>query len=146
MQAMWVWFTLGEGKVMGTQCDLKLRSTCWNLDLCTSTAAGLSLCAKKLNSNREVSPSSVLVLRKGLATHSGNCPVNASLFAVLLFPVLHQWLEFRYLKLVLQQSEELNRAYIWTVQPIFLTHGQNYLFFQENNSFWLGTSLHFVLF
>lgn len=44
--------------------------------------------------------------------HSGHCPINVSLSVGLLFPVLHQWLEFKYLKQVFQQSEEWNTAYV----------------------------------
>lgn len=95
---------------------------------------------------KSVPADNVRVLRKGFATCSANCPVNASLFVGLLFPVLHQWLEFKYLKLVSQQSKELNGAYIWTVQPISLMHCQDYLFFRENKSFWLGTWFVFVWF
>lgn len=55
----------------------------------------------KLNPENLVPAGSILVLGKGPAMHSGHCPLNVSLSVELLFPVLHQWLEFKYLQWVL---------------------------------------------
>lgn len=53
---------------------------------------------ENLNPENLVPAGSILVLRKGPAMHTAPCPVNVSLSLVLLFLVLHQQLEFKYLK------------------------------------------------
>ena len=80
---------LGERKVMGTQCDLNFRSTCWNLDLCMSPATGLSLCVEKLKINWEVSPRRQCSCAKKGACHAQwQLPCKCFPFCGATFPGL----------------------------------------------------------